>query len=306
MITLFISHASEDKNDFVRPLVKELEFDTNYKVWFDEYMLNWGDSLRQEIDKGLKNCDYGIVVLSKHFFAKNWPKAELDALFTLEQNKHKIILPIWKDVTKEEVASFSPLIAGRFAISAEVGIPNIVKALKQTVTSTERYIEISQPMWKDKFATINANIIHRKAAEGKGRTEEGVREVKINACEIISKARKRAEELSSFQLRIKEGANQEIVFLTLMGPFNISLHISFESPILNSVDSCKLCLSFFRNTHTSGSETFEENNFEPKFDQHLKVYWKGDNDYFFYTSEEFLDYCFDRFADLISEHIEQR
>jgi len=69
---IFISHASEDKDDIVRPLVSELKR-LDFKVWYDESALKVGDSLRRSIDKGLTNSRYGAVILSPSFFAKNWP-----------------------------------------------------------------------------------------------------------------------------------------------------------------------------------------------------------------------------------------
>ena len=47
---LFISHASEDKEDLVRPLAVALE-KLGVKVWYDEFTLKVGDSLRRSIDK---------------------------------------------------------------------------------------------------------------------------------------------------------------------------------------------------------------------------------------------------------------
>lgn len=89
---LFLSHASEDKDDFVRPLAEVLR--RNYEVWYDEYELTLGDSLLQKINQGLAACDFGIVVLSHAFFSKKWPQAELDGLFALETTTRKLILPI--------------------------------------------------------------------------------------------------------------------------------------------------------------------------------------------------------------------
>ena len=67
-VKLFISHASEDKDDFVRPLAAELS--KFYDVWYDEYSLIVGPSLLSQISKGMKECQYAIVVLSRSFFAK--------------------------------------------------------------------------------------------------------------------------------------------------------------------------------------------------------------------------------------------
>ena len=65
---VFISHASEDKEDIVRPLANAL-MSKNLDVWYDEFTLRIGDSLRQKIDKGLANSRVGLVVLSPSFIA---------------------------------------------------------------------------------------------------------------------------------------------------------------------------------------------------------------------------------------------
>jgi hypothetical protein len=48
----FICHASEDKADFVRPLAERLR-EERIEIWYDEFSLRIGDSLRQSIDRGL-------------------------------------------------------------------------------------------------------------------------------------------------------------------------------------------------------------------------------------------------------------
>ncbi len=75
----FISHASEDKDAIVRDLAAELT-DLGAKVFYDEMTLKVGDSLRRSIDRGLANSRFGVVVLSEHFFRKEWTQKELDGL----------------------------------------------------------------------------------------------------------------------------------------------------------------------------------------------------------------------------------
>ena len=60
---VFICHASDDKDEFVRPLAKALR-SHHLEVWYDEFALDVGDSLREAIDRGLAASRYGIVVLS--------------------------------------------------------------------------------------------------------------------------------------------------------------------------------------------------------------------------------------------------
>src|SRR6185437_7074081 len=95
----FISHASEDKQLFVEPLVAELQRH-NLRIWFDKFTLHVGSSLRESIDDGLANSRYGVVVLSHSFFAKNWPQKELNGLFARQVNGSNVILPVWHDLTK--------------------------------------------------------------------------------------------------------------------------------------------------------------------------------------------------------------
>jgi hypothetical protein len=114
----FISHASEDKQAIVRPLANALG-KMGFRIWYDEFELRVGDSLRQSIDKGLVNSRYGIVVLSPAFFAKNWPQYELNGLTAREMEGHKVILPVWHKVNKADVLQFSPTLADKVAVSTK-------------------------------------------------------------------------------------------------------------------------------------------------------------------------------------------
>jgi len=116
---VFVCHASEDKDEFVRPLVAALE-KRRLTVWYDEHALRVGDSLRRSIDAGLAKCRFGIVVLSAHFFEKNWPQYELDGLVSKEMTGRKVILPIWHKVSLDEVRSYSPTLADRVALNSSL------------------------------------------------------------------------------------------------------------------------------------------------------------------------------------------
>ena len=113
---VFISHASEDKNTVVRPLANVLKA-AGLRVWYDEFELNIGDSLRQKIDRGLASSRFGAVVLSKAFFEKGWANYELDGIVTRAVNGEQILLPIWHNVTKAEVIEYSPSLADKVARS---------------------------------------------------------------------------------------------------------------------------------------------------------------------------------------------
>lgn len=130
----FISHASEDKEDFVRPLAQALD-EMGFDIWYDEFELKVGDSLRQSIDRGLVNSSYGIVILSKAFFEKNWPQYELNGLTAREIEGKKVILPIWYNIDKQDVLKYSPTLADKVALSNQkLTIDEIAEALADVLS----------------------------------------------------------------------------------------------------------------------------------------------------------------------------
>lgn len=113
---VFIAHASEDKDDVARPLAVALQ-SSGLTVWYDEFELRIGDSLRRKIDRGLANSRFGVVVLSRDFFRKGWPNYELDGLVTKGLDGDQVLLPIWHQITKAELLEYSPSIADKLARS---------------------------------------------------------------------------------------------------------------------------------------------------------------------------------------------
>ena len=113
---LFISHATEDKG-FVRKLAEALS-GSGVKVWYDEYELKVGDSLRQKIDDGLVRSRFGVVVLSQSFFQKNWTKYEMDGLVARQTSGERVILPIWHRLTKDELLKYAPSLADIVALES--------------------------------------------------------------------------------------------------------------------------------------------------------------------------------------------
>ena len=129
----FISHASEDKETFVRPLAQAL-MDAGCSVWFDETALKPGDSLRKSIDKGLVDSRYGIVVISPNFIKKRWTEYELNGMVSKEMNGHKVIIPVWFNVTKDDVLHYSPTLADKLAIDASrLSLDEVVNQAKSVL-----------------------------------------------------------------------------------------------------------------------------------------------------------------------------
>lgn len=113
---VFISHASEDKTEFVDDFARKAR-DAGLRVWYDRFALEWGDSLRSKIDAGLAGSYFGVVILSPKFFAKQWTSYELDGLLDKALDGKGRLLPIWHRVTRDDVQQYAPSLAGRLALN---------------------------------------------------------------------------------------------------------------------------------------------------------------------------------------------
>ena len=153
MPDIFICHASEDKDAAARPIAEALK-SAGLEVWYDEYSLKLGDSLRRSIDNGLANSKYGVVILSHSFFAKDWPQEELNGLFAKEIGREKTILPVWHNISREEILSHSPIMADRVSVKTEDGLDLIVKKILDVVTPDSSHLTLDQ-----KTLAVSPNFI---------------------------------------------------------------------------------------------------------------------------------------------------
>ena len=131
---VFISHATEDKMTVAGPLAHALQ-ERDVRVWYDEFELRIGDSLRRSIDNGISRSRFGLVVLSKPFFDKDWPQYELDGLVTRAHSDKQVLLPIWHEISKDEVVTRSPSLADRVALrTSDHGIEEIADQIASVIT----------------------------------------------------------------------------------------------------------------------------------------------------------------------------
>lgn len=146
---LFISHASEDKSAVVKPLADALK-ERGVKVWYDEFELKLGDSLSRSIDHGLIHSNFGLVVLSKNFFAKQWTEYELQSLLSRATSGERIILPLWHRIGKEDVRQYSLYLADLKALSTELGVEalsfEIMKRVRPDILDSHVRIHMARKM----------------------------------------------------------------------------------------------------------------------------------------------------------------
>jgi hypothetical protein len=134
---VFISHASEDKDTVARPLRDALT-KLGVTVWLDDAQMRIGHSLRRKIDEGIRSSRFGVVIFSDSFFRKGWTNHELDGLVTRTVAGEQSLLPIWHDLTADEVMAYSPSLADKVAMNtSEYSIEDIARQIVGVVNDPD-------------------------------------------------------------------------------------------------------------------------------------------------------------------------
>jgi len=127
---IFLCHASEDKEEYAKPLYNEL-MNNGISVWYDEGEILWGDLITDKIQEGIKLSRFAIICFSKNFLKKNWANSEFRNLHQRQQTEgKKIILPLILN-SKEEVLERYPLIKDIAYEEWSKGIPYLVSQIKE-------------------------------------------------------------------------------------------------------------------------------------------------------------------------------
>lgn len=130
----FICHDSRDKVGIAKPIATGL-LKLMCPVWFDDFSLKVGSNLRESIESGIKESQKCILVLSKNFLSNpGWTKTEFDSIFTKELiEEQDVILPIWVDVSKEDVYEYSPSLANKVAVRWDDGEGEVIRKIHQAI-----------------------------------------------------------------------------------------------------------------------------------------------------------------------------
>lgn len=130
----FVSHDSRDKKEIVLPIVLGLK-KILCPVWYDEYSLQVGDSLCESIDKAIKETKHCILVLSKNFLSnRNWARLEFKSAFIKALiNNSDTILPVWVDVTRDEIFQYHATLADIVAVKWSDGIDKVISELSRKI-----------------------------------------------------------------------------------------------------------------------------------------------------------------------------
>jgi hypothetical protein len=91
---VFLSHASEDKDRFVRDFARQLR-ENGVDAWLDQWEMKPGDSLVKKIfEEGLKEARAVIIVLSKVSVEKPWVREELNTSVVNKISRGIQLIPV--------------------------------------------------------------------------------------------------------------------------------------------------------------------------------------------------------------------
>ncbi len=152
MANVFFCYVSQDK-ELAHELSSALQ-----KIGLEtmDAVLRLGDSLSQRVEQGLRDADYGVIILSHAFFRKPWPRQELDKLTMLEREYegHTQLLPIWHEISQQDIARFSPTLAGKVGALSSYGVAVVAEEIAEVVRAKQSSVssgmtkEYTPPMTK--------------------------------------------------------------------------------------------------------------------------------------------------------------
>ena len=97
-----------------RSLARALQ-ERGLRVWYDEFELKIGDNLVAKLNAGINGSRFGIIVLSRAFFAKKWTIHELNMLEHWWVTDNRLLFPVWHNITVEELSAYRAWLANIIA-----------------------------------------------------------------------------------------------------------------------------------------------------------------------------------------------
>ena len=134
---VFLSYAIEDKIELASELCPKLE-QLGLKVWYAGNELIVGESIHDIIMEGLSKSRFGVVLVTKTYFEKQWTLQELYTLMAREQDGQRVVIPVFHKITPEEVALYNKLLAEKWALTTSLGLDHVVDKIVERVKTKEK------------------------------------------------------------------------------------------------------------------------------------------------------------------------
>jgi hypothetical protein len=132
---IFLSHASEDKENVVEPFIDCLEKAGIHNIWYDKNQIEEGHSIIRKINKGLENSKIGIVIITPHFIRKDFTNWELETLLELTIINEIRLIPLINNITRNEIIKKYRLLAPlRFKEISNECDPELIEHIRNHLT----------------------------------------------------------------------------------------------------------------------------------------------------------------------------
>lgn len=135
---VFLSHSNLDKEEYVTELSDKLE-EKGLSVFEDVKVFKIGQSQTDMMNFGILNSRFVVVFLSENFIESGWSEYEFKSFLNREINEKKIIiLPIWHNVTVEEVKNYNPYLVDKYALNtSKQSLDQIVNSINQVIQDSK-------------------------------------------------------------------------------------------------------------------------------------------------------------------------
>lgn len=165
----FLSYASED-SVLASEIAGGLK-SRGIKVWYAPIHLKVGDKLLDTLEQGMRDSTFGILLISKAYLEKPWPNYEMDTLIRQSIEQGKKLLPIWHQVSKEEVEARHTGLSGIVPIRSEFGLHNVIDKLTEVLASNAPTIGVIPTYESPKYRFLDGvGEIKLGTAEGPATT----------------------------------------------------------------------------------------------------------------------------------------
>lgn len=167
---VYLAHASEDKA-LVRPIAEYL-MANGVEVWFDEWEIEPGDSLRQKMEDGLGAMTHFVVVLTEISITKPWVAKEIDVGLVQQVGGKSRFVPV---VVSVHPSKLSPFIQAMLFLnldpSSEADLKGLVDRLhgvsrKPALGPKPRYVQPAPAGlegWSAAAVTVGRHIVETSA-----------------------------------------------------------------------------------------------------------------------------------------------
>ncbi|HEU4907119.1 MAG TPA: toll/interleukin-1 receptor domain-containing protein [Solirubrobacterales bacterium] len=123
----FVSYAGEDR-EVAEAIARDLT-QLGVPTFYDRDSLEVGDSIVDRVHGALEQADFGVLIVSPDFLEKDWPQQETRRLVRSYIAGETRLLPVWHNVSYDDVHEKQPALDDIWAADTESGLRAVVREL---------------------------------------------------------------------------------------------------------------------------------------------------------------------------------